>query len=645
MEKRDAAATPRNGLEKILEDHARWLAGEGASGRRAELAEANLAHSDLSECILRGADLSGANLRDANLLGADLRGADLSECQLDGAVLEHAQLGEARLVRAQLCGARLQGVQGLARAQLRDANLTDALGLTADDIAGADLTGVRLPAALAGMERIGHLGDVAGIARPLYLFLLLVNAFIVLTVFSTPDVSIFTNAPSAVMPNLSTSIPAASLFWIAPLILVFLFAYQQFYMTRFWQCVAGLPDVLPDGSRIEDRADPWLFIGLVRLRAGMGAVGFREAVLIFLMWGAVPATLTAIWWRYLPVRDWPVTLAHIGIVLLAAWGALRLFGGALTQLRREAWQVPNARRALWCLGGAMLAISVFCHTLPLLLDRFMLTPPDTGLAHPEVLGIKPKNVRWLTADVEDGDLGGAAMTRSDLRYAYGHRANLVAVNLKDSSVAGSDFQRADFSRALLEDVDLTNANLDSARFRNACLRRANLARSDLEDTDFSGAYLGRADLRYAYFGRSRMQFANLQGARMGGADFAGADLRGALFNCYVSHRHDTRRQPVVQCVDLSGANFSGANLAGAQFVGTDLRNVGGLSRQQLQSACGVDARLPPGLQDALPDCGTTLNSGIAPGALASASDIDPSENPCWHEMRSDYHPGPATGPQ
>jgi uncharacterized protein YjbI with pentapeptide repeats len=414
------------------------------------------------------------------------------------------------------------------------------------------------------------------------------------------------------------------------------------YMIRFWQRLAALPDKLPDGSPIEHSAHPWMFVDLVAARRGTTAVGLREAVLIFLMWGAVPATLLAIWWRYLPVRDWLVTTAHIGIVLLAAWGALRLFAAAVTQLRGQLWHVPQERQILYLLGAAMLAISLLRLGLPWLLDLVADDPPASEFAFPEVLGIKPKDVRWLTADLEDGDLSGTAMTRTDLRYAYGHRANLTAVNLKDSTLAGADFQRGDFSRALLEDVDLSNANLDSARFGNACLRRASLVRSDLEDSDFAGAYLGRADLRYAYLGRSRMQYANLQGARMNGADFSGADLRGAVFNCYVAHQHDTRRQPRVQCADLSGANFAGADITGAQFIGANLSTARNLTPKQLQSACGVDAHLPPALSAALPACEDSVNQGVSPAALSGNSDINPKDNPCWHEMLSDFHAGPAT---
>jgi uncharacterized protein YjbI with pentapeptide repeats len=647
------ADAPLEGLERVLAEHARWVETGGESGRQAQLAQSRLARLDLSGRLLRGADLAGADLRetrlcgadlaDANLEEADLRGADLGDAVLTGAVLEGADVSGAVLVRADLAGARLQGIRGLALAELRDAGLEGARGLTAGDLAGADLTGVRLPTTLAGLDRMEHLAAAIGIARPLYLFVLVVTAFILLTVFSTPDVSLFTNARSAVMPNLPTAIPAASLFWIAPLILVFLYAYQHFYIARVWDGIAGLPDVLPDGSSIARSAHPWLVLELVRLRRGREAVGFREVVVIFLIWGAVPATLAAIWWRYLPLRDWPVTLVHIVVVLLAVWGGMRLFGNAVSRLLRRSWRVPHQRATLTLLAAGMLLVSVFFHALPWILDRLADEPPGDGLsAWPEAPGIKPKNVRWLIADLEDGDLESAVMERADLRYAYGHRARLQRVNLKDARLAGSDFQRADFSLGLLDDADLSDANLDSVRFRNACLRRALLRRSDLEDTDLTGAYLGAADLTLAYLGRARLSYANFQGARLTGTDFTDANLRGAVFNCFASHQHDPERDVEVRCPDFRGTNFAGADLTGAQFLGADLTGAKNLVPAQLQSACGVDVALVPNLSKYLPDCGVAANRGISPAALDDGSPIDPEENPCWHEMLSDYDPGPPT---
>lgn len=99
-----------NNFEKILEEHKKWLSGDG--GIRA-----NLSRADLSEAGLRGADLTEADLTEADLRGADLRGADLSGAYLSGAYLRGADLTRADLRGADLSGADLSG------AYLRGANL------------------------------------------------------------------------------------------------------------------------------------------------------------------------------------------------------------------------------------------------------------------------------------------------------------------------------------------------------------------------------------------------------------------------------------------------------------------------------------------------------------------------------------------
>ena len=92
-------------IQKILEDHKKYLRGEG--GKRANL---------------RGANLSGANLRDANLRDANLYDANLRGANLSGANLSDASLRGANLSGANLSGANLRG------AYLRDASLFDTIG-------------------------------------------------------------------------------------------------------------------------------------------------------------------------------------------------------------------------------------------------------------------------------------------------------------------------------------------------------------------------------------------------------------------------------------------------------------------------------------------------------------------------------------
>ena len=65
-------------LDKIIDNHKKWLQSNGEEGERADLRYADLSYANLSYADLRYADLSYANLR-----YADLRYADLSYANLD----------------------------------------------------------------------------------------------------------------------------------------------------------------------------------------------------------------------------------------------------------------------------------------------------------------------------------------------------------------------------------------------------------------------------------------------------------------------------------------------------------------------------------------------------------------------------------
>jgi hypothetical protein len=126
-------------ITEILRLHGMWRRDE-VGGKRANLADANLAGADLADADLRGADLAGADLRGANLAGADLRGANLAGADLADADLRGADLAGADLRGANLAGADLRGAN-LAGADLADADLRGA------DLAGADLRGANLAGA------------------------------------------------------------------------------------------------------------------------------------------------------------------------------------------------------------------------------------------------------------------------------------------------------------------------------------------------------------------------------------------------------------------------------------------------------------------------------------------------------------------
>jgi hypothetical protein len=155
-------------LQKILEDHAKWLCGK--DGEKAYLSNADLNSADLSKADLRGADLSKANLsyadlRYANLSNANLSNADLSNADLDSADLRYANLSNADLSKADLDSANLRGANlrgadlskaNLSYADLRYANLSNAdlsnADLNSADLSNANLRGTNLNDVLSNSD-------------------------------------------------------------------------------------------------------------------------------------------------------------------------------------------------------------------------------------------------------------------------------------------------------------------------------------------------------------------------------------------------------------------------------------------------------------------------------------------------------------
>lgn len=96
-------------LMEIIEEHGKWLSGEGgkcANLSISDLMDANLSDANLSGANLMRADLRDANLSDANLNGANLMRANLMCANLSGANLSGANLMCANLMRANLNGAK-----------------------------------------------------------------------------------------------------------------------------------------------------------------------------------------------------------------------------------------------------------------------------------------------------------------------------------------------------------------------------------------------------------------------------------------------------------------------------------------------------------------------------------------------------------
>jgi hypothetical protein len=171
---------------------------------------------------------------------------------------------------------------------------------------------------------------------------------------------------------------------------------------------------------------------------------------------------------------------------------------------------------------------------------------------------------------------------ADVRAGIDVKKALFAIEgafLRERSLRFAKFDESRLYAADLIGSDLQGATFKEAQLQGAILAVANLSRADLSRADLSGADLSEANLHRAFLFRANLSRADLSEANLGDAYLSDADLSHAdLSEAY-----------------LSGTDLNRADLSNADLSDADLSNVRNLEQQQLDKACGTDAKLPPGL--------------------------------------------------
>src|SRR6266851_5410625 len=267
----------------ILDQHRIWAESGGEEGTKA----------DLSGADLENADLTGVNLQGALLQRANLRGADLSMANLRNASLVQADLCNANLLGAELRGANLMG-----------ATMYGAEGLWLGRLGGANLHDAILPENISSIDGSKAVWEATHIARGFYFLMLIGCALCLLCVATTTDSQLILDGQTIPIARFGNILPINSFYLIAPILLLVLFVRFQFLLLRVWSSMSALPAVFQDGQTIE-RGGPWYLMGLVRrhfrwLRESKTPVSLMENVIATLLaYWAVPATIAALWMRYL----------------------------------------------------------------------------------------------------------------------------------------------------------------------------------------------------------------------------------------------------------------------------------------------------------------------------------------------------------
>jgi uncharacterized protein YjbI with pentapeptide repeats len=610
-------------LYALLEQHKDWVESNGELGQRLELSDADFAGKDLAGVNFRDAILHQANFHRAELLLADFRGATLAQ----------ADFRDANLLGTEFEDANLQGAQ-----------FTGATGIIGRKFAGANLLGAELPSSLGDFHDLPAEQSAYRKAQRLFWTMMILSAGGCAVAVSVSDVQLIRNLP---LPKLGAAIPMVGFFFVVPVLLVFVYLFFHLALQRLGETLAELPVVFPDG-RSREAAGPWgkfgLFAGQVQesSRRKRPLAFLERAISRFVSDWIPPAALVIFWARYLVLQDVRATLLHI--FLLAGATAFAIY------IRRNHDADENAsERSPWArrLGRAAVPLQISASIAAVLaivsIGTIYGAPHDPKRAqqYPGTsfhrwaadtvwafgfdpfarltesdLSARPKG--WTGADDQRGQVKGANLNKSNLRYAEAYRsfwvnAHLWEADFQGASLSESDFRGANMREANLQSARLDRSNLAHANLQNADLMHANLSEADLSDADLSFTNLQQATLAEAHMAGANLFSADLRQARLPHADIERADLRDAhldysqmpqanLQGAYLwsaklagAHMQDTQLQHAImieaslRSADLRGAQFEGTVLRGADISdaildGADFRGAVGLTPEQICSA-------------------------------------------------------------
>ena len=262
---------------------------------------------DLGDVNLQHAKLSGVDFSKATLSRANLRDAELSKCSFRGARLDYADFRNAVVADTDF--------RDLSEGE--NSSSDRHTQTTAISLGGADLSNAKLPDSLGDFKTLlSAVAELSASAKKIFLSILLGCAYALLTIATTDDARLLTNLGLSPLPIIGSQVPVVAFYWVAPVLLFFLYIYQHLYLQRLWDALARLPAVFPDGTPVNVKIYPWLLNGLVCVRfkrlsdkrPPFSRLQARASTL--LAWYVVPFTMSCFWLRFLFRHDWVGTWFH-----------------------------------------------------------------------------------------------------------------------------------------------------------------------------------------------------------------------------------------------------------------------------------------------------------------------------------------------
>ncbi|MFK7846434.1 MAG: pentapeptide repeat-containing protein [Rhodothermales bacterium] len=546
-------------LERVLAEHLEWVNSSGQRGKRANLERVNLVGADLHGVNLTEANLCQANLSKANLQGAGLSKANLQGAMMGGVNLQKASLWDSDLQSARLSLANLQGAN-LSQANLYRANLRES------NLQGTNMTRAYLHEARLSLSNMkgARLGRADLQDATLHHAVLYEANLQEANLHGVRGLQIRqlrgANMSSAQLPAgiedtdwlkhvEETSRKGSRLFLIK--LLCCLYAWLVVSSTQDVHLITNMAvSPLPlIGTKIPIASFFWvvplilsvlfIYFHLYMQRLWEDLAAFPavfpdgkpldKKVYPWLMTGIMRAHIPHLRDSHLPFFD-----LQKAVTILVGWCIVPMtlayfaFGYLV-----KADALGSAYHFLLLVGCCAMSYSFYTNAVS------------------TMQGQKRRKFSWREAG-QDSRARKSVMIAAVVMAVWGFTF-FGPISLPQANLASMDLLGADLNGVNLQGATLDGTDFRAAHLRNANLRNSTMFSAQLDNADLAGADLAGADLKAATFIGTNFTDANLDNV-----DLRGAQLDGAIF---------------------TNASFRGANLARAQ-----LKDVKGLTSEQLCQA-------------------------------------------------------------
>jgi uncharacterized protein YjbI with pentapeptide repeats len=434
-----------------------------------------------------------------------MSGANLGDADIRGAVFHNAVLRNADFRRVQ----RALPVQ----------------------FSGADLSGAIIPESFGRFEALNIVKDASVYSRNVFIAMLAACAYSWLMIATTTDLHILANSASSPLPFLSASIPTGGFYIAVPLILFSVYMYFNLNLQRLWELLVTLPAVMSDGRPLDQAADPWLTVGLVRthfrnlrgIRRPLSRLQYFTSAT--LAWWMVPFTLLWFWLRYLTRQDWWGSLILLLLLSVSIPLAVTFHWLARATLR----SIPP-HRGFWSYFFSISGgVAVFCALFVLTAgtigingrgpkvaaalgdENVVESDPVVVIKIAALFGIKPADkdlvdyaTGWSTR--KSSPRPGDAQSWTSKFFESLHYQPHVDLRGQEVSTKPLSWFRDNKPIELAVGVDLHHTRLRYLSAWSAFLARANFRSTDLMGAQFRFANLSDADMNGSCLAWSSLAF-------------------------------------------------------------------------------------------------------------------------------------------